>query len=322
MLALTSSVLIGTSFIITKKGLLRSKNSGAGEGHDYLTNYLWWLGMVVMICGELANFIAYSFAPAILVTPLGALSVIIGAVLASVFLSDSLGRDGIMGCTLSILGSVIIILHAPEEKLVGSIEEMLGYAVKPGFLTYSLLVIVITLVLIFHYGPRIGKKNPLVYVTICSLVGSITVIGSKALGIAIRLTAMGDNQFIFFSTYFFLILVTVCIVVQMQYFNKALDLFSTSIITPIYYVFFTTATIAANIILFQGIDDSSAKDIISIFCGFLSIFLGVFLLNTPKDPFRESLSKRGSFYGGTILQNFDEANLGFSGLDDDEFGSP
>lgn len=31
-----------------------------------------------MVIGEVANFAAYTFAPAILVTPLGALSVLIG----------------------------------------------------------------------------------------------------------------------------------------------------------------------------------------------------------------------------------------------------
>lgn len=31
-----------------------------------------------MVLGEIANFAAYAFAPAILVTPLGALSVLIG----------------------------------------------------------------------------------------------------------------------------------------------------------------------------------------------------------------------------------------------------
>ena len=33
--------------------------------------------MLMMIVGEIANFAAYAFAPAILVTPLGALSIIV-----------------------------------------------------------------------------------------------------------------------------------------------------------------------------------------------------------------------------------------------------
>ena len=40
-------------------------------------------------------------------------------------------------------------------------------------------------------------------------------------------------------------------VTQMNYLNKALDLFNTAIVSPIYYVMFTTFTITASAILFQ-----------------------------------------------------------------------
>ena len=39
-----------------------------------------WLTSQIVVIGEVANFAAYAFAPAILVTPLGALSVLIGYV--------------------------------------------------------------------------------------------------------------------------------------------------------------------------------------------------------------------------------------------------
>lgn len=43
----------------------------------------------------------------------------------------------------------------------------------------------------------------------------------------------------------------VCVVTQMNYLNKALDIFNTAIVSPIYYVMFTIATIVASLILFQ-----------------------------------------------------------------------
>ncbi|CAN6444017.1 unnamed protein product [Victoria cruziana] len=79
-LALLSSGFIGASFIIKKKGLRRAAASGvrAGVGgYSYLLEPLWWVGMITMIVGEVANFVAYAFAPAVLVTPLGALSIIV-----------------------------------------------------------------------------------------------------------------------------------------------------------------------------------------------------------------------------------------------------
>ena len=46
-------------------------------------------------------------------------------------------------------------------------------------------------------------------------------------------------------------IVAVCVVTQMNYLNKALDLFNTAIVSPIYYVMFTLLTIVASIILFK-----------------------------------------------------------------------
>lgn len=49
---------------------------------------------VLVGVGEAANFAAYAFAPASLVTPLGALSVLVASVLASKFLNEKLNLLG------------------------------------------------------------------------------------------------------------------------------------------------------------------------------------------------------------------------------------
>jgi magnesium transporter len=103
----------------------------ASDGHSYLQNPIWWAGMSTMIVGEVANFAAYTFAPPILVTPLGALSVLIGAVLASFILKEELGRLGRVGCTLCLVGTVIIVVNAPEDKEIRTVDEMLNYAIQP-----------------------------------------------------------------------------------------------------------------------------------------------------------------------------------------------
>ena len=72
--------------------------------------------MLSMILGEIANFAAYAFAPAIIVTPLGALSIIISAVLSHYVLNEKLNSFGWLGCALCIVGSANIVLHAPVEK--------------------------------------------------------------------------------------------------------------------------------------------------------------------------------------------------------------
>ncbi|KAH3682108.1 hypothetical protein WICPIJ_006911 [Wickerhamomyces pijperi] len=282
-LAISSSFAIGTSFIITKQGLKDASKQGFdGDGHEYLKNPIWWAGMLTMAIGEIANFAAYTFAPAILVTPLGALSVIIGAVLAAVFLKEELGTLGKLGCAICLLGSVIIVLHAPSDRDIQTVDEILEYALTPLFMFYVLAVLVFALVMIYRIAPVYGTKNPIYYISICSSVGSISIVSIKAFGIALKLTLGGNNQFTHLSTYVFLAVVVVCIMTQMNYFNKALDQFDTSIVNPLYYVTFTTATLVASFILFRNYNDAGPKDSISLIVGFLIIFSGVFLLNISR----------------------------------------
>jgi len=140
-LAVISTLGIGASFVITKKGLNAAAEAHGfeGDGFAYLKNPIWWAGIVTMVVGEVCNFAAYAFAPAILVTPLGALSVLIGAVLGSYFLNEKLGVLGRVGCATCLIGSVVIVLHAPPDTELKNIDELLNYALKPGKLDCHLL---------------------------------------------------------------------------------------------------------------------------------------------------------------------------------------
>ncbi|KAH8589998.1 magnesium transporter NIPA-domain-containing protein [Bisporella sp. PMI_857] len=270
-----------------RQGLIdeEERHGFEGDGFSYLKNPIWWGGICSLIVGEIANFAAYAFAPAILVTPLGALSVLIGAVLGSYFLKERLGILGKLGCAICLIGSVIIVLHAPPDKDIETIDEILNYAIQPGFLMFCAFVAIFAVVMIYRVAPVYGKSNPLIYLSICSTVGSVSVMSVKAIGIAMKLTMAGKNQFSHPSTYVFIILTVVCILTQMNYFNKALSQFPTSIVNPLYYVTFTTATLCASFILYGGFNTSDAVNTISLLSGFLVIFTGVYLLNISRgDP--------------------------------------
>jgi len=126
--------------------------------------------------------------------------------------------------------------------------------------------------------------SPLYYLSICAGTGAVSVMALKAFGVAVKLTFAGSNQFTYLSTYLFAIIAAACIVIQMNYFNKALNTFPQSIVAPIYYVTFTTAVLTASFILFEGFNTTELVDItgiiktIRLLCGFLVIFLGVYLL--------------------------------------------
>jgi hypothetical protein len=251
VLALSSSIFIGASFIVKKKGLKKAGASGlrAGSGgYSYLLEPLWWIGMITMIVGEIANFAAYAFAPAILVTPLGALSIIISASLAHIILQEKLHTFGILGCALCIVGSVTIVLHAPQEQDIVSVLEVWNLATEPAFLFYAAAVVGAAIVLIVQFIPLYGQSHVMVYIGVCSLIGSLSVrdhsiilhvdtyiyrvrvticvtdckqvMSVKALGIALKLTFSGTNQLGYPQTWVFTVIVLFCVITQMNYLNK------------------------------------------------------------------------------------------------------
>ena len=97
-----------------------------------------------------------------------------------------------------------------------------------GFLLFCTVVCIFAVTMIYKVAPVHGKKNPLIYLGICSTVGAVSVMAIKAFGIALKLTFGGNNQFTHPSTYVFMIITAVCILVQMNYFNKALSQFPTN----------------------------------------------------------------------------------------------
>ena len=162
---------------------------------------------------------------------------------------------------------------------------VLGYIVfsLAVFVLYVVAVGVTAVVLIFFVSPKHGHSNPLVYVTVVGTVGSLSVLGCKGLGVAIKETLGGHNQLGNWSTWIILLSVAFNITVQMNYLNKALDTYNTAIVTPILYVIFTSFVILSSSILFKEWQLLGALDIIGNICGFLTIVVGVFLLQAFKD---------------------------------------
>lgn len=287
-LAISSCFFIGSSFIIKKNALLRLNVHGevraASGGYGYLKEWIWWAGLLTMGLGEAANFAAYAFAPASLVTPLGALSVIISAVMASRFLKENLNLLGKLGCFLCILGSTIIVIHSPKEREIENLQVLFEKMQDPGFILYVICIIGASIFVACLIAPRYGHTNVVIYIFVCSGIGSLTVMSCKALGLAIRDTLSGGaNEFEHWLPWVLILCTVSFIAIQMNYLNKALDIFNTGIVTPVYYVMFTTLVIAASSILFKEFTHMKFEDILGDICGFLVVITAVFMLNAFKD---------------------------------------
>ncbi|KAB8345926.1 hypothetical protein FH972_022979 [Carpinus fangiana] len=283
-LAVASGCFIGVSFVLKKVGLLKANVKyceEAGEGYGYLKNAWWWSGMTLMIIGEICNFVAYAFVDAILVTPLGALSVVITTILSAIFLKERLSFVGKVGCFLCIIGSVVIVLNSPSQSSAATIQDMQHFVIAPGFLSYAGIVIVGCTFVALWAGPRYGKKSMLVYLSVCSLIGGLSVVATQGLGAAIVTQIGGQEQFKHWFLYVLFVFVIATLVTEIIYLNKALNIYNAALVTPTYYVYFTSATIVTSAILFRGFK-GTPQQITTIVMGFLVICSGVVLLQLSK----------------------------------------
>ncbi|KAF7594310.1 hypothetical protein BBP40_009710 [Aspergillus hancockii] len=283
-LAVASGLFIGVSFVLKKTGLLRANvkyNEEAGEGYGYLKNFYWWAGMTLMIIGEICNFVAYAFVDAILVTPLGALSVVVTTILSAIFLKERLSFVGKVGCFTCILGSVVIAMNAPEQSSVSNIQDMQKYVITPGFLSYAGVIVVGCITTAVWAGPRYGKKSMFVYISICSSIGGLSVVATQGLGSAILAQINGQSQFKEWFLYVLFVFVVATLLTEIIYLNKALNIFNAALVTPTYYVFFTSSTIITSAILFKGFKGTGMQ-IATVILGFLQICAGVVLLQLSK----------------------------------------
>lgn len=223
-LAMASGTFIGCSFVFKKVGLLKANEKYqevAGEGYGYLKNAYWWSGMTLMIIGEICNFVAYAFTDAILVTPLGALAVVITTILSAIFLKERLSMVGKVACFLCIVGSVVIVMNAPSESSVANIQEMQKFVIAPGFLSYTGVILIGSAITAFYVGPRYGNKNMFVYISICSWVGGLSVVATQGLGSAIvaQIQGTSGNQFTQWFLYVLLVFVVCTLLTEIIYLN-------------------------------------------------------------------------------------------------------
>jgi hypothetical protein len=91
-----------------------------GNRKSYLKSPYWWVGIVLMVVGEMGNFMAYGFAPASIVSPLGVVALISNCIIAPCLLKEKFRKRDFWGVLVSVAGAVVVVLSAKSS------EEQIG----------------------------------------------------------------------------------------------------------------------------------------------------------------------------------------------------
>lgn len=155
------------------------------------------------------------------------------------------------------------------------------------FVMYAVLVVLLLLVLIVWVTPAHGTSNIMVYVAICSLLGTFTVPSSKGLGLVApdvfsKGATSGSGGAVALLAGLVAVL-AVSILTQFYFINKALECFSSNMFEGIYYVTFTSTVIVASALLFREWTALTATDSLAMLCGLATMCVGVILLRISHE---------------------------------------
>ncbi|XP_035484662.1 NIPA-like protein 2 isoform X1 [Scophthalmus maximus] len=280
IVSICGNVLISISLNIQKYAHVRQVQRGS---EPYYTSPVWWCGVVLMGVGELGNFAAYGFAPASLIAPLGCVSVIASAIISVVFLKETVRASDIVGGTLAITGTYVLVSFAPHNSTHITAHLVQYYAVSWHFLLYLFVEVIVFCILLYVYKRR-NVKHIVVVVSLVALLASLTVISVKAVSGMIAESIKGQLQLIYPIFYVMLVVMVASCAFQIKFLNQAMKMFDATEVVPINFVFFTASAIVAGIVFYQEFEGLALLNIFMFLFGCLLSFLGVFLIarNRPK----------------------------------------
>jgi drug/metabolite transporter (DMT)-like permease len=137
---------------------------------SYLKSPYWWAGILLMTIGETGNFLAYGFAPASIVSPLGVVALISNCVIAPIMLKEQFRWRDFWGVVVAVSGAVTVVLSAKhQEKKLGP-HEVMGAITTMAFEIYMGTTIALISALMWA-SPKYGSRTILLDLGLVGLFG-------------------------------------------------------------------------------------------------------------------------------------------------------
>jgi hypothetical protein len=138
----------------------------------YLKSPAWWLGQILITLGEMGNFLAYGFAPASIVSPLGVVALVSNCIIAPAMFHEKFRQRDFWGVIIAIAGVVTVVLSANHEETKLHPDDVLGAITSLAFEIYLGLTILLIIILMWA-SPRYGKRTILIDLGLVGLFGRV-----------------------------------------------------------------------------------------------------------------------------------------------------
>ena len=271
------------------RSLEKEPDDDAGRT-SYLKSPYWWLGLVLMIVGEAGNFLAYGFAPASIVSPLGVVALISNCLIAPLMLKERFRKRDFFGVLVAIAGAVVVVMSARNTETKFGPGELWRTIKRWEFLLYVIITAVLIVVLMY-IEPRYGRKTVLVDLGLVALFGAYTALSTK--GVSSLLSASLYKAFAFPIFYFLVLVLVGSALMQIRFLNRALQSYDSTQVIPTQFVLFTLSVIIGSAVLYRDFEHTTLDQAIKFVIGCALTFFGVYLITSQRREAEEAEEEGG-----------------------------
>ncbi|DAA79281.1 TPA_exp: DUF803 domain membrane protein [Trichophyton benhamiae CBS 112371] len=271
--------LLQRSFLSDRTATSFEKSIAGVDRKSYLRSSYWWFGIVLMTVGEAGNFLAYGFAPASIVSPLGVVALVSNCVIAPFMLKERFRQRDFLGVVIAVAGAVIVVLSAKtSENKIGP-DEIWGMITRWEFETYLGITVVLIIALML-ISRKYGRKTILIDIGLVGLFGGYTALSTK--GVSSLLSNTLWHAITFPITYVLVAVLVFSAVMQIRYINRALQHFNSTQVIPTQFVLFTLSVIVGSAILYRDFESATGERVAKFVGGCLLTFFAVYLITSGR----------------------------------------
>lgn len=159
----------------------------------HLGSRFWWIGFTCLIVAELFGAVAYGFAPGIVVSSMGSLTIVGTAILARVHLKESYTPVQFGGMTSVIVGTVLLSVSTPATSTLFDESALLSILSEPRSIVWFSIALVGIVTLSVLESRLSTRVRLFVIAFLAAGVSSFTVVAIRGL-VSILSTVVGDCE--------------------------------------------------------------------------------------------------------------------------------
>ena len=245
-----------------------------------------WFGIFGIVGGEVGNLIAYGYAPAAIVTPIGAVGVLTNVLITTFILKEKLRKLNILGMLCVVCGIAVAVSFAPRSSDTDFSPDTywFGFIATLHGLTYLIAFAISAFVMVI-INRFYGHRSVVIPILTASIFGSLTILSAKVFS-SLFTHAIGAGSPAYFQSpvpfLAFAIMIASC-VVTMTFINAAMSRFGNCQVVPTYYALFTTLSVVSVGWVFREFDCfRQGRDAGLFFAGIVFAIGGVALVQVPR----------------------------------------